>query len=189
MEDYQRRTERMLLRALRPGDRAEYERVQAVSAEFFRPWFSWHPDGSTAIPDFEHELERVTRGLETGVNVRLVGVLSGGRIAGFFNLTDIVRGAFHNAYASWSVSADAARRGYGVEGVRGLLAVAFTAPPVGLGLHRVQANVIPDNEPSMRLAQRVGFRREGLAPRYLHIAGEWRDHVMWAMTVEEWTNS
>ncbi len=188
MDGYQRRTERMLLRALRPGDRAEYERVQAVSADFFRPWFSWHKDGATAIPDFDHELERVTRGLETGSNVRLVGVMPGGRIAGFYNLTDIVRGAFQNAYASWSVSADVARRGYGSEGVRALLAVAFTPQPVGVGLHRVQANVIPDNEPSLRLARRVGFRQEGLAPRYLHIAGEWRDHVMFGLTVEEWAN-
>ncbi len=179
----------MLLRALRPADRAEYERVQEASAEFFRPWFSWHADGTTAIPDFDHELERVTRGLETGTNVRLVGVLAGGRIAGFFNLTDIVRGAFQNAYASWSVSADVARRGYGAEGVRGLLAVAFAPAPVGLGLHRVQANVIPDNEASMGLAQHVGFRREGLAPRYLHIAGSWRDHIRFAMTVEEGGNS
>ncbi len=176
----------MLLRALRPADRAEYERVHTVSADFFRPWFSWHQDGATAIPDFDHELERVSRGLEAGTHVRLVGVLAGGRLAGFFNLTDIVRGAFQNAYASWSVSADVARRGYGAEGVRGLLAVAFTAPPVGLGLHRVQANVIPGNEPSMRLAQSVGFRREGEAVRYLQIAGAWRDHVMFALTVEEW---
>ena len=176
----------MLLRALRAGDRAEYERVQAVSAEFFRPWFSWHADGATAIPDFDQELERVQRGLDTGTNVRLVGVAAGRCIAGFFNLTDIVRGAFQNAYASWSVNADLAGRGYGAEGVRGLLAVAFAAAPVGLGLHRVQANVIPENEASLRLARSVGFRPEGLAPRYLHIAGEWRDHVMFGLTVEEW---
>ncbi len=186
MTGYQRRTERMLLRALRPGDRAEYGRVQAVSADFFRPWFSWHADGTTAIPDFDHELERVERGLETGGHVRLVGMLAGGRIAGFFNLTDIVRGAFQSAYASWSVCADEARRGYGTEGVRGLLSLAFAASPGGLGLHRVQANVIPDNEASMRLAQKVGFRREGEALRYLHIGGEWRDHIMYALTVEEW---
>ncbi len=188
MTGYQRKTERMLLRALRAGDRAEYERVQAMGAEFFRPWFSWHADGSTAIPDFDHELERVARGLETGTHVRLAGVLPEGRIAGFFNLTDIVRGAFHNAYASWSVSADAARRGYGTEGVRGLLALAFAASPGGLGLHRVQANVIPGNEASMRLARKVGFRREGEALRYLHIAGEWRDHIMYALTAEEWAD-
>ncbi len=185
MDGYQRRTERMLLRALRPADRAEYDRVQAVSAAFFRPWFSWHPDSSTAIPDFEHELERARRGIESGTSIRLVGVLAGGRIAGFFNLTDIVRGAFQNAYASWSVSEDVARRGYGAEGVRGLLAVAFAPAPIGLALHRVQANVIPDNEPSLRLARSVGFREEGRAERYLQIAGRWQDHVMFAMTVEE----
>ena len=176
----------MLLRAPRPADRGEYERVQAVSAAFFRPWYSWLPDGSTAIPDFDHELERVARGIESGTSIRLVGVLPGGRIAGFFNLTEVVRGAFHNAYASWNVAADVARRGFGAEGVRGLLAIAFAPAPIGLALHRVQANVIPENEPSLRLARSVGFREEGLALRYLQIAGRWQDHVMLAITVEEW---
>ena len=68
---------------------------------------------------------------------------------------------------------------------RGLLAVlreAFRRH----GLHRLEANIQPDNEASRQLVQRCGFRLEGFSPRYLKIAGRWRDHERWAITVEEW---
>ena len=66
-------------------------------------------------------------------------------------------------------------------GIELLLDLAFGE----LGLHRVQANIQPENEASIALVRGAGFRREGFSPRYLMIRGEWRDHEQWAMTVED----
>ena len=68
------------------------------------------------------------------------------------------------------------------EGMAGVLGHAFRK----LRLHRVEANVQPDNTGSVRLLERTGVRHEGFSPRYLKVAGRWRDHARCAITVEEW---
>ena len=103
------------------------------------------------------------------------------------NLTQIFRRALQGAFAGWSVNAEVARQGYATEGVIALLDLAFAPEPAGLGLHRVQANIVPTNAPRLRVAEKAGFRHEGLALRYLRIAGEWRDHAMFAKLADEHT--
>lgn len=98
------------------------------------------------------------------------------------NLNNIIRGAFQNAFLGYWIGAMHTRRGYATEGVRLALRYAFT----DLRLHRVEANIKLDNVASLALARRIGFREEGRSPRYVHINGEWADHVRFAMTIEDW---
>jgi ribosomal-protein-alanine N-acetyltransferase len=154
--------------------------MHEVSKAHFAPWI---PD-VTAEELFERSMRKVEDRAVRDTHLRLVAEHSDGRLIGLFAVGDIVRGFFECAYVSWSVSEEFKSQGYGTEGARGLLDVAFSVSH-GLGLHRVQANVIPSNARSIRLAERVGFRREGLGERYLRIAGKWQDHAMYAKTVEE----
>jgi len=178
-------TERMTLRRLEPSDVDEFVRMVGVSRALWTPWTPARPAGSTVHDHFDQELERSTMGVETGNHLRLVAVLEGGRFAGMFSLNEITRGVFENAYAGWAVSADVTGQGLCTEGVRGLLDIAFAPAPDGLGLHRVQANIMPANVVSIRVAEKMGFRREGVAARYLRIALSWEDHVMFALTRED----
>jgi len=66
------------------------------------------------------------------------------------------------------------------------LALALANAFGPLGLHRVEANIMPKNRASIALVRRAGFRREGYSPGYLEIAGRWAGHERWALTVEEW---
>jgi [ribosomal protein S5]-alanine N-acetyltransferase len=181
MPEVELRTERLHIRPLRREDRDEFIRVRALSAEFYGRWFPL--ENGTAADVFEAELKRAEARASIGTSFRFVGFRATGAMTVFVNLTDIVRGVFQNAYASWSVAADVQRQGYASEAVAALLDFAFRED--GAALHRVQANIMPANDPSIRLAERLGFRWEGLALRYLQIAGKWEDHVMYARTREE----
>ncbi len=105
-----------------------------------------------------------------------------GEIIGHVSLSQIFRGPFLNAYVGYAIDGENAGCGLATESVGGAIAYAFET----LGLHRIQANVIPSNSASLRLLERLGFRREGLAKDYLRIHGEWCDHVLTALTSSDW---
>lgn len=158
-----------------------------LSRDHLAPWSPAEDPPLTAATRFERAVARAREGLETGTACRLAAFLADGRLAGLFNLNNIVRGVFHSADAGWLVAADCTNQGVATEGVTALLEIAFApaAAGRGLALHRVQAAIIPANLPSLRVAAKCGFRREGYARRYLKIAGRWQDHILFARTAED----
>lgn len=102
-------------------------------------------------------------------------------IVGVFNISEIVRGLFQNAYLGFYAVADFAGQGYMSTGVKLVLAKIFHE----LQLHRIEANIQPDNTQSIQLVKKHGFRCEGFSPRYLKINNEWRGHEHWVMTYED----
>lgn len=101
------------------------------------------------------------------------------------SLNNLVRGCLRSADAGWRTHAAHRGRGYASEAVGALLSLAFAPAPAGLGLHRVGACVMPENAASLRVAEKCGFRREGVLARYLLVDGAWRDHVVFGRTAEE----
>ena len=104
------------------------------------------------------------------------------RIAGVVNLSQLFFGNFCSAYLGYYGCARYVRQGYMTEGLSLVVERAFTR----LRLHRLEANIQPANEDSIKLVQRLGFSNEGYSRRYLKIDGEWRDHQRWAILAEDW---
>jgi len=105
-----------------------------------------------------------------------------GRLAGVVNINAIIRGAFQNGFVGYYAISPFEGRGFMRAGMIAVLDRAFGEH----GLHRVEANIQPENVRSVALVQSLGFRLEGHSPRYLRINGEWKDHDRYALTVEEW---
>jgi ribosomal-protein-alanine N-acetyltransferase len=178
-------TAKMELRHLRPSDRDEFVRMYAITWPFWEPWMPARKAEETFDLMFQQTLERTERELSQDTGRLLAGFTASGELAGIFALFNIVRGVFHNAHCGWRVVEPLTKKGYGMEGLTAMLGLAFGSEPEGLALHRVQANVMPENVASVRLAEKAGFRREGLARNYLRINGAWRDHILFAKLVDE----
>lgn len=104
------------------------------------------------------------------------------KIAGAINLSQIVRGNFKNAYLGYYLAEEFTRKGYMTEAVELILRFAFR----DLKLHRVEANVQPDNASSIAVLQKTGFTKEGFSQKYLKVGGRWCDHERWAIIAEDW---
>lgn len=104
------------------------------------------------------------------------------RLVGRIALSNVVRGPWQNATVGYWVDEAAGSRGHGSQALQLVCRFAFEH----LGLHRVQPAIMPRNVRSQRVVEKVGFRHEGTALRYLKIAGTWEDHHIYALTREEW---
>ncbi len=156
-------------------DRAELVAANRASRELHHPWVRPFDDmegfaSYLASMDGERNVGLVARKKDEG---SVVGVLT---------LSQIARGGFQSAYLGFYGTINQVGRGHMTAAVRATLDYAFGV----LDLHRVEANVQPANLRSLALIKRVGFRKEGLSPKYLSIGGQWCDHERWAILSDEW---
>jgi ribosomal-protein-alanine N-acetyltransferase len=103
-----------------------------------------------------------------------------GRLVGQLTVGGITWGSLRSAHVGYWVDRDVA--GHGIIPT----AVAMVCDHLfSIGLHRVEINIRPENAASLRVVEKLGFRAEGMRPRFLHIDGAWRDHLSFALTADE----
>ena len=149
-----------------------------VSRDFLAPWEPVRGDDYFTT---EGQLTVISDALvhhERGSTLPHVILDDVGRVAGRITLSGIVRGPFQSCSVGYWVGVTVTGRGLATAAVRDVLAVAFDE----LGLHRVQAETVLHNVRSQRVLRRNGFRRIGMAPAYLNIAGRWQDHILYQVT-------
>jgi ribosomal-protein-alanine N-acetyltransferase len=165
---------RVRLAEPRPADRSEFIELVEASVDLHRPWT--YPPADAA--SFRRLLDR---NRSDNFFALLARRSEDDAIIGLFELSEVVRGSFQNAYLGYWVGGPYAGRGYMREAMQLALRFAFNE----LRLHRVEANIQPANTRSLALVQQSGFRREGFSPRYLKIGGRWRDHERWAILSDD----
>ena len=167
--------EHVFLRPPTGGDGDELIKLARASRKLHRPWVA-PPDSAEAFAGW---LARVRESRNASF---LVCRLEDGAVVGVYNLSEIVLGGFRSCYCGYYAHAGHSGNGYMREGLELLLRHLFRT----LRLHRIEANIQPENNPSVALVRGAGFRLEGLSKRYLKVGGRWRDHERWALTVEDW---
>lgn len=177
------RTTTTSIRELRPSDAEELLELRVRNRDFFRPWEPVPAPGHFTLRGQRFDIEACAQDARAGRSY-VFGIFdAAATLVGRVALTTVVRLSWCNANLGYYVGREHNGKGHATDAVR--LAVTFAFRDAGL--HRVQAGVMPSNAASLRVVEKAGFRREGYAPRYLRIAGRWEDHVVFAMTAEEWT--
>jgi [ribosomal protein S5]-alanine N-acetyltransferase len=171
------------LHPLRRRDADEWSRLRRANEDWLSPWepSSPVPWSDRHTPATYRAMRRaVTRRARLGTSVPLA-VRVEGRLAGQVTLDNIVRGAMRGGHLGYWIDRRVAGQGMASLAVALVCDHAFGA----VGLHRVEADIRPENLPSRRLVERLGFRQEGLLRRYLDIDGDWRDHLAYALLAED----
>ncbi len=103
------------------------------------------------------------------------------RLAGQMTISGIAWGSARWGMAGYWVARELAGRGIAPTA----LALAGDHMFTTLKLHRLEVAIRPENAPSLRVVEKLGFRFEGLRPAYMHVDGSWRDHLMFALHADE----
>lgn len=159
---------RVYLRKVRRSDDAQFIELMRDSQALHDPWIS--PPTTRAL--FRYYMQRVEREDHEGY---VICRHEDDQITGVININNIVRGSFLSASLGYYAAARFHGQGYMQEGLQLLISHAFST----MGLHRLEANIQPDNERSRRLVARCGFVKEGFSEKFLFINGAWRDHERW----------
>jgi ribosomal-protein-alanine N-acetyltransferase len=167
-------TQRMVLLGsgeIKPEIAAEFF---SANRSYFEPWSSRAPDAFYTVAFWEQRLTKNREMEEQGTQfvffVFFKENLS--EIVAQVSLSQIIRGPFQSCFMGYMTAEKHCRKGIMNEAIPEVVSFAFTQ----LHLHRIEANIIPRNEPSIRLIEKLGFSYEGLAPKYLQINGVWEDH-------------
>jgi ribosomal-protein-alanine N-acetyltransferase len=167
-------------RLVATSDAPELAALLAANRTFLAPYEPFRPEEFFTAEGQRTFLEDVLRTTAAGTTLPHV-IVDDGRIVGRITLSNITRGPFLSASVGYWVSESANGRGVASAALARIVGIAFGE----LGLHRVEAGTMVHNAASQRVLQRNGFKRYGLAPRYLRINGEWRDHILFQRLADD----
>jgi ribosomal-protein-alanine N-acetyltransferase len=167
------------IRAIRLRDARVLERELASNRSWLRQWEATNPHGPISF-DTRASIRSLQSNARNGSGVPFA-IEVDGEFAGQLNVSSIAYGSLSSASIGYWVAERFAGRGVTPTAV----ALATDHCFFTLGLHRMEICIRPENEPSLRVVEKLGFRYEGLRRRFIHINGDWRDHFCFALTVEE----
>ena len=170
---------RTTIRPIRLRDARQLERELLENRSWLRKWEATSPHGPMNY-DVRSSIRSLQQNARAGLGLPFV-LEYDGELAGQLNVSSISYGSVGSASIGYWVS----ERFAGLGATPTAVALATDHCFFGLGLHRMEICIRPENDPSLRVVEKLGFRYEGLRRRYIHINGDWRDHFCFGLVVEE----
>lgn len=169
------------LRPLSKKDRRAWYDLRRRNADWLRPWDATPPPGAPHVAGTFLAMLRAFRAAEKAGTNLAFAIEVDRQLAGQLTINNIARGSAQFASIGYWIDEAFANRGITTRAVA--MAIDYSFGP--LGLHRIEIAVRPENVASLRVVEKLGLTRIGLAPKFLHIDGDWRDHILFAVTADE----
>ena len=168
----------LILKPIRFRDKTQWDEVRAINRDWLSPWEATRPqvDQNHPLPTYYGMVMQLNREMRALRSISLGVWLNENQdqvLIGQITLGGIIFGAMRGAHIGYWIDQRFANRGYTTRAVKLLTKFGFEQ----LRLHRIEINLRPENEASKQVAIKAGFLLEGARNNYLHIAGDWRDHV------------
>lgn len=170
---------RIGIRLVRPRDAKALQHELVSNRSWLRPWEATSPDGVVSL-DMRSGVRRLLQQYRDGNGVPFVMEYDG-VVAGQLNVWGIARGSLASATIGYWVGEGFAGRDITPTSVALATDICFSE----LHIHRMEICIRPENQASLRIVEKLGFRYEGLRRRYIHINGDWRDHYAFALVRED----
>lgn len=157
-----------------------WARLRSENAEWLSPWEATLPKSSTGAPRSYRQMVHGLRSQAVDGRALPFVITYDDEMVGQITVSGITWGSARWAQVGYWIAKSHAGRGITTMAVAMATDHSFEA----VGLHRMEIAIRPENTASLRVAEKLAFDRVGIAPRYLHIDGDWRDHVLFAITAE-----
>jgi len=174
------KSEDLTLQALRFRDRPRWNNVRAENRDWLSPWEATIPlipgdaaENASRLPSYFEMVRTLNSEARSGRSFSFA-IWHQRNLIGQISLEGVILGAMRGGHIGYWIDKNYSNRGFTTQAVTALTEYSFSA----LNLHRIEINIRPENAASRRVAEKAGYIFEGERPRYLHIAGNWRDHVV-----------
>ena len=172
-------TDRLHLVSLDSTDTEEFFDFLVRNKDYFRKWSAQYEENYFSVWYHRAWLEHLEQDALNGTEVKfgIYNKTNPNRIIGSVSLSNIIKGIFQSCFLGYRIDEHETGKGIATESIKRVIEFAFDE----LMLHRIEANVMPSNGPSIKVVEKLGFINEGLAKNYLKVNGKWEDHLHYVL--------
>lgn len=171
-------TDRLILRSLHANEVKQLNEYLLRNKNFLSLWEPARDEQYFSTNGLKELVEHQNDEIDNRKGIYLYIFLKDGlKLIGSISVSSIIYGAFQSCFLGYKLDQHEINKGYMTEALRKVIEICFQE----YNLHRIEANVIPKNERSIRVLKKLGFVEEGRSPKYLKINGTWEDHIHYVL--------
>jgi len=167
-------TKRLIVKPISKSFAQDILEYYIRNKSFLGKWSQKRDNNFYTLKEQEQRIKIILSQIKKGETIQYwIFLKSTGNLIGYIQFSNILKGSFQSCFLSYSLDKDEINKGIMTEALLPVIRYIFKT----VNLHRIEANIMPNNLTSLKVVRKLGFKEEGLAKKYLKINGRWEDHL------------